>query len=129
MRVIRGKVIVEGEAEGEVLFTDYPITFYGGVDMKSGEIIQTDHPLRGTSIAGKVLVFPHGVGSTVGSYVIYGLKKYGKAPVAMVVESIDTVTATGVILASIPTVSDVPIEELRNARRVRVKGEEVEVLG
>ncbi len=129
MRVIRGKVIVEGEAEGEVLFTDYPITFYGGVDMKTGEIIQTDHPLRGTSIAGKVLVFPHGVGSTVGSYVIYGLKKYGKAPVAMVVESIDTVTATGVILASIPTVSDVPIKELRNARRVRVKGGEVEVLG
>ena len=125
---IRGRVIVEGEAEGEVLFTDYPITFYGGVDMKTGEIIQTDHPLRGMSISGKILVFPYGVGSTVGSYVIYGLKKYGKAPKAMVLKEIDTVVATGAVLAGIPTVDKIDIEKLRNAKRIRVKDEVVEVL-
>ena len=125
---LKGRVIVEGEAEGEVLFTDYPITFYGGVDMKTGEIIQTDHPLRGTSISGKILVFPYGVGSTVGSYVIYGLKKYGKAPKAMVLKEIDTVVATGAVLAGIPTVDKIDIEKLRNAKEVKVKDGIVEVL-
>ena len=125
---IRGRSIVPGKAEGDVLFTDYPITFYGGVDMRTGKIVQSDHPLRGESIAGKILVFPHGVGSTVGSYVIFGLKRYGKAPLAMVVGEIDTVVATGVILADIPTVEIGDIERLRGARRLRMDNDVVEIL-
>ncbi len=125
---LKGRVIVEGSVEGEVLFTDYPITFYGGVDMKTGRIIQTDHPLRGEIISGKILVFPYGVGSTVGSYVIYGLKKYGKAPKAMILREIDTVVATGAVLAGIPTVDKIDIEKLRNAKRVKIKDGVVEVL-
>ena len=125
---LKGRVIVPGRAEGDILYTDYPITFYGGIDMKTGEIIQTDHPLKGESIAGKILVFPYGVGSTVGSYVIYGLKKYGKAPLAMVLQEIDTVVATGVILAGIPTVDRIDIEKLRDVRRIKVEDGIIEVL-
>ncbi len=125
---LRGRAIVPGRAEGDVLFTDYPITFYGGVDMKTGKIVQSDHPLRGVSVSGKILVFPHGVGSTVGSYVIFGMKKYGTAPLAMVVGEIDTVVATGVILADIPTVELRDYEKLRGARRLRIENDVVEVI-
>ena len=125
---IKGRVIVPGSAEGEVFFTDHPITFYGGVDMKTGKIVQSDHPRKGESITGKILVFPYGVGSTVGSYVIYGMKKYGTAPKAIVLQRVDTVVAAGVLLADIPTVDQIDIEKLRNTKKVRVIDGIVEVL-
>ena len=126
--ILKGRAIVEGRTEGEVVYTDYPITFYGGVDMRTGTIIQTDHPLRGTSIADKVLVFPYGVGSTVGSYVIYGLKKYGVSPRAMILREVDTVVATGAILAGIPTVDRIDIEKLKHAKKVRIDNDKIEVI-
>lgn len=120
MRKIKCNVISEGIVEGEVLLTKEPISFYGGVDMKTGKIIEKTHELEGKSISGKILVFPHGKGSTVGSYVIYGLKKYGKAPLALVVEEAEPIIISGAILAGIVCVDGIKIAELENIKRVRI---------
>ncbi len=119
-RAIKCKPVMEGVGEGDVLYTEEPISFYGGVDAKTGVIVEKGHELEGKCIAGKVLVFPHGKGSTVGSYVIYALKKYGKAPAAIVNEETETIIATGSILAEIPCVENVDISLLKNAKRVCV---------
>ncbi len=128
--VIRCSPVMEGIAEGEVLFTKEPISFYGGVDINTGKIVEKGHELEGKCIAGKILVFPHGKGSTVGSYVIYGLKKNNVAPLAIINSETETIIACGVILANIPCVDGVEINLLETARRVRVNADEgfIEIL-
>ena len=76
-----GRVIFDGEAEGAALVSAMGISFFGGVDPESGVVVERGHDLEGQSIAGRVLVFPSGKGSTVGSYTIYRLKKNGKAKI------------------------------------------------
>jgi hypothetical protein len=71
-------------------------------------------------MANKIVVFPYGKGSTVGSYVIYGLKKNNVAPLAIVNRETETIIATGAILAEIPCVDGVDITKLRNAKKLRV---------
>ncbi len=117
---IRGNAIMEGVAEGEVLYTEESISFFGGVDMKTGKIIQKEHELKGQSIKDKILIFPKGSGSTVGSYVIYGLKKYNTAPKAMILENAETIICTGAILAKIPCMDGVDIKSLKDAEKVKV---------
>lgn len=97
-----GRVISKGIAEGELLVSSEPISFLGGVDAKTGVIVEKDHPLEDKSIAGKILVFPRGKGSTVGSYVIYQLKKGGKAPLAIICEEAEIIVAVGAIISEIP---------------------------
>ena len=71
--ILKGRSIAKGTGSGELLYTDTPISFLGGVDAATGIVIDEKHPLHGQSVAGKVLAFPYGKGSTVGSYVMYGL--------------------------------------------------------
>ncbi len=101
MKVV-GRIISKGIAEGEVLMSKEPISFLGGVDAKTGIVVEKGHPLEDKSIAGKVLVFPRGKGSTVGSYVLYQLKKNGKAPAAIICTSAEIIVAAGAIIAEIP---------------------------
>jgi len=70
-----------------------PISFYGGVDPNTGVVLEKGHELQGQSIAGKVLVFPQGKGSTVGSYTLYRMKKNGTAPAAMINRETETIVA------------------------------------
>ena len=112
IKIMKGRIISPGCAEGEVIVTKEPIGFYGGVDAKTGKVIDQGHELEGCSISGKILVFPCAKGSTVGSYVIYGLKKNGVAPEAIVNEETETIVATGVILAGIPCVDKIDLEQL-----------------
>jgi predicted aconitase with swiveling domain len=81
---MQGRKIYGGKVVGEALVTGDDISFYGGCDPETGEIIEKGHHLEGKSISGKILVFPSGKGSTVGSYVLYALKKAEKAPLAIV---------------------------------------------
>ena len=67
---MNGRTISPGKALGKALVTSEPIGFYGGIDIKTGVVIEKNHPLEGKSVKGKILVFPCGKGSTVGSYVI-----------------------------------------------------------
>lgn len=101
---LKGRAISKGKAEGEALVSREAISFLGEVDTKTGVVINSKHPLFNKSIAGKVLVFPRGRGSTVGSYVMYQLKKNGKAPKAIVNEEAEVIVAVGAIISGIPMV-------------------------
>lgn len=81
-----------------------PISFLGSVDPKSGTVVEEGHAISGKSIKGKVLVFPHGKGSTVGSYVMYQLKKNGAAPVAIINLETEPIVAVGAIISEIPLI-------------------------
>lgn len=120
---MKGRQISPGQAEGEVLVTDEPIGFYGGVDPKTGEIIDKSHPLQGKNVKGKIFMFPRGKGSTVGSYVIYGLARNGCAPAAIVNEETETIVAVGVILSGIPCIDGIDIKEFKSGDRVKVNAD------
>ena len=128
---LRGRKIYPGNAEGVSLVTSMGISFFGGVDPDTGVIIERGHELEGQSIAGKVLVYPTGKGSTVGSYTIYRLKHNGKAPVAIVNTECETITAVGCIIAEIPCVDQIQIEQIKSGVKVLVDGEmaRVEIVG
>ena len=101
---LEGRKIYKGTAEGEAIVTKDAISFYGGVDPDTGKVVEVGHELEGQSIKGKVLVFPTGKGSTVGSYTMYRMKKNNTAPVAIVNNMIDTIVAVGCIISEIPCV-------------------------
>ena len=119
----QGRKIFGGVEVGEALVSSMGISFFGGVDADTGVVIERDHELEGQSIAGKVLVFPTGKGSTVGSYTLYRLKLAGRAPLAIINAECETITAVGCIMAEIPCVDQVPIGELQSGQQIRVDGD------
>jgi predicted aconitase with swiveling domain len=131
--ILRGRKVVGGTAEGEALVSRDPVSFYGGVDPDTGIITEPGHALSGECITGKVFVFPSGKGSTVGSYVIYRMKKQGTAPTAIVNVETEAILATGCVISSIPLVDKLdsdPIKTLKTGMRLRVIGDDglVEVI-
>ena len=118
-----GRKIYAGHATGEALVSKMGISFFGGVDPESGVVVERDHDLEGQSISGKMLVFPTGKGSTVGSYTLYRLKRAGKAPLAIINAECETITAVGCIIAEIPCVDQVPIGKLQSGQQLSVDGE------
>ena len=123
---MKARTIYPGHVKGVAMVSHEPIGFYGGIDMKTGVVIEKGHPLEGKSIKGKILVFPYGKGSTVGSYVIYGLKKNGVAPLAIINKETETIVATGVILAGITCVDSVDIEKIKDGSIVEINAGEKE---
>ncbi|MFW5919373.1 MAG: DUF126 domain-containing protein [Halanaeroarchaeum sp.] len=115
-----GRTIADGTATGTVLRSTEPISFYGAVDIETGEFIEEDHQLEGENVSDTVLVFPRGKGSTVGSYVLYGLAKRGNAPAAIVNAETETIVATGAILGEIPCVDGIDVTALADGDRVSV---------
>lgn len=101
---IKARIICRGKASGQALVSSEPISFLGGVDPKTGMVIEKGHPLEGKCIAGKILIFPNGKGSTVGSYVMLQLVKNGKAPAAIINISAEPIIAVGAIISKIPMV-------------------------
>lgn len=128
---LQGRKIYQGKASGEALVTSMGISFFGGVDPESGVIVERGHELEGQSIRGKILVFPTGKGSTVGSYTLYRLKYQGAAPAAIINRECETITAVGCIIAEIPCIDHIPIEQLQTGVNLVVDGEQgtVEVGG
>jgi predicted aconitase with swiveling domain len=123
--ILKGRTIYAGRAMGEALVTSQGISFFGGVDPDTGLIVERGHELEGLCVAGRVLVFPTGKGSTVGSYTLYRLKHNGLAPAAIINAECETITAVGCIIAEIPCVDQVPIGEVATGVRVSVEGETV----
>jgi uncharacterized protein len=105
--------VASGHAVGSALVTGEAISFLGNVNPETGMVIDPAHELFGQSIAGKVLIFPGGKGSTVGSYVIYQLTKRGRAPAAMINLRSEPIVAVGAIISGIPLVDRVPEEVLQ----------------
>jgi predicted aconitase with swiveling domain len=124
-----GRVVAPGRARGVALVTDQPIGFYGGVDPATGVVIEEGHPLAGQCVSGRVLCFPCGKGSTVGSYVIYGLARHGVAPCAIVNRATETIVATGAILAGVPCVDGIDLAALRTGDLVEVDADEAARVG
>jgi predicted aconitase with swiveling domain len=115
-----GQVIKAGSAEGIALVSPLPIGFLGGVDPETGKIIESGHPLEGEVVTGRVLVFPTGKGSTVGSYTLYRMSKAGTAPAAIVNAESEAIVAVGAIISDIPMLDQVDIGQLRTGDWVRV---------
>jgi len=118
--------VVPGRAAGRAIVTSQPISFLGGVDPVTGRLIEKNHELMGMSLRGKVFVFPHGKGSTVGSYTIYSMAKNGVAPAAIINMETEPVIAAGCVLAAIPLVDRLerdPTKTIGNGDYVTVDSE------
>ena len=114
------KVLVSGKVEGTVLKSKDAINFLGTVDKKTGIISDKNHDLYEKSIKDTILVFPSGVGSSVGAYTIYSIKSNGTAPLAMICQKADLTVATGCALANIPLVilSDEEFSSISNGMKL-----------
>lgn len=121
---LEGRKIFKGIATAEAIVTTQGISFYGGVDPETGVVIEVGHELEGQSVVGKVLVFPTGKGSTVGSYTMYWMKKANTAPAAIVNKEIDTIIAVGCIISDIPCVDKINISQIKTGQMVTVNGSE-----
>jgi predicted aconitase with swiveling domain len=121
--LIAGRSICAGNAAGEALVTTMGISFFGGVDPDTGVVVERGHELEGQCVAGKVLVFPTGKGSTVGSYTLYRLKFNGLAPAAIINAECEPITAVGCIIAEIPCVDHIPLANLQTGMILTVDGE------
>jgi uncharacterized protein len=121
MEQLKGRIIYKGKAQGEALVTSMPISFYGGVDPNTGVVIEKGHELNGVSVKGKILVFPQGKGSTVGSYTLYRLKKNGVAPAAMINKETETIVAVGAIISEIPFVDKIDVSKIKTGDKVKVE--------
>ncbi|MEM2815747.1 MAG: DUF126 domain-containing protein [Candidatus Bathyarchaeia archaeon] len=118
--ILKGRGIVEGICKAEALVSMKPISFLGGVDPQTGRIVEKGSDIYGESVKGKVLCFPHGHGSTVGSYVIYSLARNSAAPAALVNEKADPVVVVGAVIANIPMLDQVDIGKIRTGDVVEV---------
>ncbi|WP_245611653.1 DUF126 domain-containing protein [Methanolacinia paynteri] len=127
---IMARGISGGKGTGELLVSGEAISFLSGVDPETGIVIESGHPLEGKSIGGKVLAFPHGKGSTVGSYIIYALRRNGKAPSAIINIEAETIIAVGAIIADIPMVDkpEKPISGIPEGSVVTVNGDTGEII-
>jgi len=121
--VLRGRGLINGLGWGETLISKSPISFLEGVDPEQGKLIDKSHELFGLSINGKVIIFPHSVGSSVGAYVLYKLKKNGKAPSAIINLISDNITVSGCAIANIPLVDMVEgLSLIREGEFIMVNG-------
>lgn len=123
-----GRIIKAGRAKGEALVSPEPVGFLGGVDANTGIVTEKGHPLEGQCVAGKVLVFPTGKGSTVGSYVLYQLAVNALAPVAILNAESEPIVAVGAIIGEIPMVDRIPIEQIHTGDCVTIDGDQVTVV-
>jgi predicted aconitase with swiveling domain len=124
---LQGRTIRWGRACGEALVSHQPIGFFGGVDPETGVIVEFGHELEGQSMAGRVLVFPRGKGSTVGSYTLYRLRRAGRAPVGIINERSEAIVGAGAIIAEIPMVDQIDIYQINTGDVVSIEGPLVEV--
>ena len=124
---LTGRIIKEGTAAGRALVSPEPIGFLGGVDPKTGRVIEKGHSLEGECISGSVLCFTTGKCSTVCIYTIYRMKKEGLAPVAILNAESETIVAVGAIISEIPMVDQVELEKIASGDWVRVEGGQVTV--
>jgi len=117
---LRGRRIFGGKAEGKALVSEEAVSFFGGVNPDTGIIEEESHPLQGKSVSGRVLVFPHGKGSTVGSYTLYRMKKSGTAPIAILNRECETIVAVGAIIAEIPCMDQIDMDRIPDGTLVFV---------
>lgn len=119
------RAISRGIGTGPLVVSPEPISFLSGVDPETGTVVEAGHPLEGRCIAGMVLAFPFGKGSTVGSYVLYALSRNGVAPAAIINMEAEPIIAVGAIISGIPMIDHLPValSELKQGMVVTVDGD------
>lgn len=117
---LNGRIVVEGKCTGKALVSRQPLSFLGGVDPSDGKIIEKNHDLCGKCIKDQILIFPHGHGSTVGSYVLYSLKQNKMAPKAIINKTADPVVVVGAIISDIPMLDNVNIQQFNTGDTLEV---------
>jgi len=119
------KILVAGKTQGIVLKSNDPINFLGTVDKKTGIISDESHDLFEKSIKDCILVFPSGVGSSVGAYTIYSIKSNNSAPLAMICKKADLTVVTGCALTNIPLVivSDEEFTSFQSGQKISLDTE------
>ncbi len=127
MDQLKGRIIYKGKAQGEALVTSMPISFYGGVDPNTGVVLEKGHELQGQSVKGKILVFPQGKGSTVGSYTLYRMKKTNTAPAGMINKECETIVAVGAIISEIPCVDKIDVSKIKTGDKVAIESDSVTI--
>ena len=121
--ILKGHKVAKGKAEGEALVSHEPITFTTGVDIETGVVTAKNHELEGVSVAGKILVFPVGKGSTAGSFCLYDAVGYKTAPKGIINLRADPIVAVGAIISNIPMVDRLdgnPIELIKTGDYVEL---------
>ena len=124
---MKGRIISKGIAKAEALVTSQPISFYGGVNPDTGIVVEKGHELEGKSIKGKILVFPNGKGSTVGSYTLYRMKKNNVAPSGMINKECETIVAVGAIISDIPCVDKIDVSKIKTGDVVQLENDVVKI--
>ena len=127
MMKIKGKSVTKGMTEGDAIVTSMPISFTGGMDPNSGIIREPNHELEGQSVAGKILVFPAGKGSTTGSWQFYATYKRGNAPKGIINVKAEGVVAVAAIITGTPMMhqlEDDPLECISTGDFVRINADE-----
>ncbi len=127
MEQLKGRIIFKGRAKGEALVTEMPISFYGGVDPNTGVVTEKGHQLNGQSVKDKILVFPQGKGSTVGSYTLYRMKKNGVAPAGIINKECETIIAVGAIISEIPCIDKVDVSKIKTGNDVTIEDNIVKI--
>ncbi len=121
--ILKGHRVARGKANGEALVCHEPLSFLGGVDPQTGLVIEKDHELEGVSVAGKILVFPVGKGSTLGSNKLYEMVRCKTAPRGIINLRAEPVVALGAIVSDIPMVDRLegnPLELIRTGDYVEL---------
>ena len=117
---LEGRKISKGKTSGSALVTSMGISFFGGVDAETGIVVEKGHELEGIAITDRILVFPTGKGSTVGSYTLYRLKMAGLGPKAIINTDCETITAVGCIISEIPCIDQVVIEQIKTGDWIEI---------
>ena len=127
--MIAGRPIVEGEADGEALVTSDALSFWGGYDFHTGEIIDKHHPLAGVRAAGRILAVPFSKGSSTTTAVLLEAVRAGTAPAAILTTGADSFFALASIVAGVMYGKSFPVvaltaddfARLRSGERLRVE--------
>lgn len=130
MKTLKCRIISKGQAQGEALVSNDPISFLGGVDPLTGQVIDSKHELNGQNIKDKILIIPGGKGSTVGSYVIFQMAKSKTAPKAIICLKAEPIIATGAIMAEIPMVDNIEgniMDLVSSGMKIEVDAEKGEI--
>lgn len=126
---LTGRALVSGAAEGAILYSSEPLSFWGGYDAETGEIIDRRHPLAGQVGVGRILAIPATRGSSTTTAVLLEAIRRGTAPAAFLTRGPDTFLALAAIVAgqlydrAPPVISLSPedFDALRRIPRARVE--------
>ena len=123
MMKLKGKVINEGNVEGEAIVSRLPFSFLGDLEMDTGKIMVKGHDLEGENIKGKILVFPTGKGSTAAGNVLFEAKLKGNAPIGMIIKEAEPVIAMVAIMNDIPAIHNLsrnPVEAIKTGDHIKL---------